>query len=138
MREPKYKRQGFILTAYMKFRKTPDCWVTLPFGIYVPRKAWDSGEWKGDRYKRVRLHEETHFGRVWSRPYLSALWWPLHYMIDLSIVLDEEVVAFRVEISDMPDDEKLSWAKWFAETLIIDYGIKHKTIEEIVSLILQK
>lgn len=136
MKQPVYKRQGFILSAYMKWRKTPLCWITLPFGIYVPRQLWDSNIWQTERYRRIRLHEETHFFRVWSRPYLSALWWPLHYVKDIDMVLDEEVVACRIEISDLSVTDKLAYAQWFADALITDYGIK-RSRDEIVQMILK-
>lgn len=119
----KFRRMPALLHLYfVHVRKTPGCWVTTPWGIMVPRLRWDNDSWRRPELASVRSHELTHWGRLVNRPYLSRLWWAVHYCLSKRMAYDEEILAYRVELMPLGYQERQRWAQTFALGLITDYG----------------
>jgi len=127
---PVYCRMPEWLDRYhTEVRKAPGTWMNCPYGILVPPKLWDSGEYLLPRYDLVRAHEEVHWVRMKNRPYISQWWWVVHYCISQEMAYREEILAYRLELSLTTPDDVESLA-WFIECISCDYGF-HKTREEI-------
>lgn len=133
-----FHRMPWVFHIYTEYiRKTHNTWMGTPWGVFVPRELWDSGDWKLPKYQDTRDHEGRHVSRSRNRPWLSRVWWTIHYNLSWKMRLDEEAAAFSAEVPgwNVLDIRTEAWN--FGWALSRDYGIP-KTHQECVDYLLAR